>query len=291
MPAVVVGDVELFYELRREADEPVLLLVMGLGGQLTSWDEGFCEELRRAGLGVLRFDNRDTGLSTSFDWFGPPNFEALLAGDPTLPYTLEDLAADAAGLLDALGIERAHVAGISLGGMIAQAVAISYPHKVASLCSIMSATGAPGTLNPTEDALAVLLTPPAEDRQQYIDEQVTVWKVIGSPGFPFDEAAVRKKASAAYDRSYRPGGVARQLAAILAAPDRTIALGSLQMPALVVHGDDDALIPVIGGVATAEAIPGSRLLRIPGMGHDLPQSIWTEVASAIAHNAGIGALG
>jgi pimeloyl-ACP methyl ester carboxylesterase len=289
MPAIQVGDVELFYELRRDGDEPVLLLVMGLGGQLTSWDEGFCDELVRAGFGVLRFDNRDTGLSTSFESHGTPDLAGLLTGDTKVPYDLADLAADAVGLLDALGIAEAHVAGISLGGMIVQTMAISYPQRLASLCSIMSATGAPGSLNPTEEALAVLLAPPAKSRQEYIDSEVVVWRVIGSPGFPFDEEAVRRKAAAHYDRSFRPDGIPRQLAAALASPDRTAALGSVRVPTLVVHGDDDPLIPVAGGVATADAIPGARLLRIPGMGHDLPPAVWPEIASAMADNAGIGA--
>jgi pimeloyl-ACP methyl ester carboxylesterase len=288
MPTIKAGEVELFYELRRDGQEPLLLLIMGLGGQMTSWDPGFLDSLREAGFGLLLFDNRDTGLSTSFDAAGMPSFEDLFAGKAAPPYSIEDLAADAAGLLEALGVERAHVLGISMGGMIAQALAISRPDQVLSLCSIMSTTGAPNTGMPTEDAIEVLIARSPTDREGYVDNQVVVWKVIGSPGFAFDEEMIRAKAAASFDRSFRPDGVTRQFAAIIGAKDRTEGLSKLSMSTLVVHGDEDKLMTPGGGVATAEAVPGAKLMKIPGMGHDLPPEVWDEVAAAVAANAGIG---
>jgi pimeloyl-ACP methyl ester carboxylesterase len=286
MAVIQVGEVEVFYELRRKADEPLLLLIMGLGGQLTSWDAGFCDALVAAGFGVLLFDNRDTGLSTSFDSVGVPSFADLFAGKAP-PYSIDDLAGDAAGLLDALGLERVHVLGISMGGMIAQALAISHPDRVLSLCSIMSTTGAPNVGMPTPEAIEVLLAPSPTDRAGFIDNQVVIWKVIGSPGFEFDEETVRKKAAVSYDRSFRPQGVSRQLAAIIGAKDRTPGLEKLSMPTLVVHGEADKLMTPPGGAATAAAVPGAKLVTIPGMGHDLPPEVWDEVAEAVAVNAGI----
>jgi pimeloyl-ACP methyl ester carboxylesterase len=288
MPAIQVGDVELFYELRRERNEPLLLLIMGLGGQLTSWDTGFCDSLIEAGFGLLLFDNRDTGLSTSFESTGIPSFEDLFAGTGTPPYSIEDLAADAAGLLEALGFESAHVLGVSMGGMIAQALAISRPDLVLSLCSIMSTTGAPNTGMPTDEAIGALLAKSPTDREGYVDHQVVLWKVLGSPGYPFDEPAIREKAAASFDRSFRPDGVTRQFAAIIGARDRTPGLEKLAMPTLVVHGDEDKLMTPGGGAATAAAVPGARLMKIPGMGHELPAEVWDEVAAAVAANAGIG---
>jgi pimeloyl-ACP methyl ester carboxylesterase len=288
MATLEVGDVELCYDLRRSGDEPVILLISGLGGQLISWDEPLCDLLVDQGFGVLRFDNRDTGLSTSFDSVGEAKLE--LSADMTVdrasaPYDLVDMAGDAAGLLGELGIAAAHVVGVSMGGMIAQQLAISYPERVLSLCSIMSMTGAPDSEPPSADALRVLIAPPPEGRDDYVENQVKVWKVIGSPGFSFDEARIRSRALAAYDRSFRPAGVGRQLMAVLASPDRTAALGNLRIPTLVIHGEEDPLVRPSGGTATAEAVPGSTIMRIPGMGHDIPQQIWRDVVTAIADNA------
>jgi pimeloyl-ACP methyl ester carboxylesterase len=295
VPKIQVGEVELFYELDHEGVEPVLMLVAGLGGQLTSWDEGFCDDLRQAGFNLLRFDNRDTGLSSSFDSWGkasmdvPPDGLALSADKA--PYTLLDMADDAAGLLGALRIAAVHVLGVSMGGMIAQQIAISHPERVLTLCSIMSTTGNWQVGLPTPEAMEALLATPPSDRAGYVDAQVEVWKVIGSPGFPFDEKRIRDKAEAAYDRSFRPDGVGRQLSAILASPERTEALGKLRMPTLVIHGEGDSLVTPSGGVATHEAIPGSKLLMIPGMGHDLPPEVWEEVVAAVVENAQIAEPG
>jgi pimeloyl-ACP methyl ester carboxylesterase len=289
MPTIRVGEVELFYDLRREADEPVLLMIMGLGGQITSWDDGFCEALVARGFGLLLFDNRDSGLSTSFDSFGLPSFDDLFIGRAQAPYSIGDLAVDGAGLLAALELERVHVLGISMGGMVAQALAILHPERVESLCSIMSTTGAPNTGMPTDEAIEALLAPTRTDREGYLDDQVTLWKVIGSPGFEFDEQAIRLKAARGFDRSFRPDGVTRQLAAVIAATDRTEGLRNLTVPTLVVHGDADKLMTPGGGAATAAAVPGARLITVRGMGHDLPEAVWPEISGAVAANAGIGA--
>lgn len=288
MATLEVGDVELCYDLRRSGDEPVIMLISGLGGQLISWDDGLCDLLVAQGFGVLRFDNRDIGLSTSFDSAGAANLDlsAGIAVDrDSAPYNLIDMAGDAAGLLGALGIGAAHVVGVSMGGMIAQQLAISHPERVLSLCSIMSMTGAPDSEPPSADALRVLIAPPPEARDEYVENQLEVWKVIGSPGFPFDEARIKSKSLAAYDRSFRPAGVGRQLLAILASPDRTAALGNLRVPTLVIHGEKDPLVRLSGGVATAAAVPGSTMMRVPGMGHDLPTEVWSDVVTAIADNA------
>ncbi len=288
MATLEVGDVELCYDLKRVGDEPVILLISGLGGQLISWDADFCDLLISEGFGVLRFDNRDVGLSTSFDRAGAAKLDlssGISVDAGSAAYDLVDMAGDAAGLLDALGIDGAHVVGVSMGGMIAQQLAISHPERVLSLCSIMSMTGAPDAEPPTAEALRVLIAAPPETRDRYIDDQVEVWKVIGSPGFPFDEGHVRSRAAAAYDRSFRPAGVGRQLLAILASPDRTGALGRVKVPTLVIHGEEDPLVRLSGGIATAAAVPGSTLLRVPGMGQELPTEIWKQVASAVAENA------
>ncbi|MGO9343784.1 MAG: alpha/beta fold hydrolase [Acidimicrobiales bacterium] len=288
MATLEVGDVELCYELQRRHDEPVILLISGLGGQLISWDDDFCDLLVKEGFGVLRFDNRDVGLSTSFDPAGAAELDlssGISVDTASAPYDLVDMAGDAAGLLGAVGIDAAHVVGVSMGGMIAQQLAISHPEKVLSLCSIMSMTGAPDAEPPTAEALRVLIAPPPEKRDAYIDNQVEVWKVIGSPGFPFDEGRIRRRAAAGYDRSFRPAGVGRQLLGILASPDRTEALGGVKVPTLVIHGEEDPLVRLSGGVATAAAVPGSTLVRVPGMGHDLPPEVWRQVVAAIADNA------
>jgi pimeloyl-ACP methyl ester carboxylesterase len=200
------------------------------------------------------------------------------------------MAGDAAGLLAALGIDRAHVVGASMGGMIAQALAIAHPERVLSLCSIMSTTGDPAVGMPTPEALEVLLSPAPRDRDGYIERQLAISKVIGSPGYPHDEERIRKRAARAFDRSFRPDGVLRQVLAIISSPDRTEDLRHLRIPTLVIHGEQDPLVALSGGLATAEAIPGSRLIKMPGMGHDLPPELWSEVVTAITGNAGVGAV-
>jgi pimeloyl-ACP methyl ester carboxylesterase len=276
-----VGNIELAYETFGDRDDPPVLLIMGLATQMIGWPDEFCSGLVERGLFVVRFDNRDIGLSTHLDDRGAPDILSLLGGTGSAPYPLADLADDSVGLLDALHLDSAHVVGASMGGMIAQLVAIRHPERVRSLTSIMSTTGDPAVGAPAEAAMGVLLAPPAPDREAAIQRAVDTYRVIGSPGFEFDEQALRDRAALSYDRRYNPAGVARQLAAILTAPDRTADLGALDVPTLVVHGAADALVNVSGGRATAAAVPGAELLVLEGMGHDLPRALWPEITDRI----------
>jgi len=264
-----------------------LLLVMGLGAQMLLWEEGFCRALAERGHFVVRFDNRDVGLSSKLDAAGVPNVFELMqrvsAGQrPEVPYSLDDMADDAAGLLDALELESAHVCGASMGGMIAQTLAIRHPRRVRSLTSIMSTTGDPALPTAAPEAMAVLLAPPPATRAEAIEQHLKAWRVIGSPGFAFDEARIRERGGVLYDRCFHPAGTARQLAAILAHGCRKQALAAVRTPSLVIHGAADPLVPLAGGRDTAEAIPGAELLVIEGMGHDLPPDVWPRVVGAIA---------
>jgi pimeloyl-ACP methyl ester carboxylesterase len=286
MPRSAANGIEIEYELVGSESGRPLLLIMGLGAQMILWDDEFCGQLAAGGHRVIRFDNRDVGLSTKLDHAPAPSplklMQARLAGETLeVPYTLEDMADDAAGLLDALEIERAHVVGASMGGMIAQTLALRHRSRVRSLTSIMSTTGNPNLPPATPEAMAVLLEPPPTERAAAIERGVAVSRVIGSPGFPFDEARIRERSARLYDRAFYPIGVARQLAAIVAGESRVEALGSLGVPALVIHGDADPLVPVEGGEDTCEAIPGAELLLIEGMGHDLPPETWPRITRAI----------
>lgn len=264
-----------------------LVLVMGLGVSLVFWEDEFCAMLAERGHRVVRFDNRDVGRSTKLDALGIPNvmeaMTALATGKSIAgPYLLSDMARDTIGLMDALGIERAHVVGASMGGMIAQTMAIEHPQRLRSMTSIMSSTGSPSVPPGKPEAMALLVRPPASDRAAYVDQAVEVWRVIGSPGFPFDEQRVRARAAAHFDRGYHPPGIARQLVGVVASGDRTAALRKVSTPSLVIHGVDDPLVPVEGGKATAAAIPGARLLLIEGMGHDMPREAWPRIVDAIS---------
>jgi pimeloyl-ACP methyl ester carboxylesterase len=268
------------------ADRP-LLLIMGLGAQMIHWDEAFCRALAAAGHFVVRFDNRDAGLSTRFEAAGAPDMVQIMtkfrAGEPTeAPYDLDDMADDAAGLLDALDLASAHVCGASMGGMIAQALAVRHRPRVRSLVSIMSSTGNPDLPPGKPEALAALMSPAGETRDAVIDRSLAVSSVIGSPGFPRDEAEIRRKALLAFDRAFYPIGVARQMAAVAAHGNRRPRLETLSVPALVIHGADDPLVPLAGGMDTHQALAGSRLLVIEGMGHDLPRGAWPRIVTAIA---------
>jgi pimeloyl-ACP methyl ester carboxylesterase len=261
-----------------------LLLIMGLGMQMVAWDEEFIELLVAEGHQVVRFDNRDIGLSTHVD--RPADLMAALAGDPSAaPYTLEDMAVDTAGLMDTLGWASAHVAGVSMGGMIAQTLAITAPERVRSLTSIMS-TPATALAPATDAAMTALMGPPARNRDEAIQRALEVFQVIGSPGYPSEPDRIAYVAGLSYDRGYDPAGSTRQLIAIMCAPDRTERLRELNVPALVIHGDEDPLITPPGGVATADAIPGAKLLTYPGMGHDLPRPLWPEFVAAITELTG-----
>ena len=231
---------------------------------------------------MIRFDNRDIGLSTHLHDAPPPDVMAAFGGDlSSASYRLEDMADDTVGLLDALGLDRAHVVGASMGGMIAQTVALRHPSRVRSLTSIMSTPG-PKIGSATQEAMAVLLAPPATNRAEAVQRTLDTYAVIGSPGYPLDEQALAETAGTAYDRAYDPTGVARQLLAIHASGDRTEALAGLTVPTLVVHGDADPLVQVAGGHATAAAVPGAELLVIEGMGHDLPRPLWPQIVGAVA---------
>jgi len=293
MPRARANGIELEYETFGRAEDPALLLVMGLGAQMILWHEEFCEALAARGLHVVRFDNRDVGRSTWLEEAGMPDVLAAMAAvqqrQPTRSaYLLRDMAADAAGLLDALEIDAAHVAGASMGGMIAQTLAIEHPARVRTLTSIMSTTGHPDLPAATPEAMAVLLTPAPTEREAAIERSIEVSRTIGSPGFPVDADELRALAARAFDRGVNPAGVARQLVAILASGHRRDALGAVRAPALVIHGADDPLIPAPAGRDTAAAVPGAELLLIEGMGHDLPRALWPQLVDAIAKHAGRG---
>jgi pimeloyl-ACP methyl ester carboxylesterase len=285
MPLASTNGIELEYEVFGDSADPAMLLVMGLGMQLLAWEEDFCRMLAERGFYVIRYDNRDVGLSTKIEDAPVPDLFALMAGDgSSAGYTLEDMVDDAAGLLDHLEIEAAHVVGVSMGGMIAQALAIHLPERVLSLTSIMSTTGDRTVGQPRQSALPALISPAPEGRDAYIEYTLNLFKLIGSPAYPMDEDRFRALASSMYDRMHYPIGFMRQLAAIVASPDRTPALGSVRAPTLVIHGEEDPLIQVSGGEATANAIPGAKLMKVPGMGHDLPRELWPEFVNAIVEN-------
>ena len=280
-----VGSVELVYETIGDPSDAPLLMVMGLGMQLIHWDRELCELLAERGFHVIRFDNRDTGLSTKIR--GPvPNVMRLMAGMPAqVPYVLRDMAGDTFGLLDNLGIERAHVVGASMGGMIGQTLAIERPERVLSLASIMSTTGDRRAGMPKLRVWSLMMRRAPQERDAYVRYFVKVFRMIGSPAYRIDEERSRELAAATYDRSHYPAGTARQLAAILASGSRTAALRQLDVPTVVIHGESDPLVPLRAGLATARAIPGAELITIPGMGHDLPRELWPTFVDAITKNA------
>jgi pimeloyl-ACP methyl ester carboxylesterase len=290
VPQATVNGIEIEYLTEGDPSDPALLLVMGLGAQLTTWPQGFVDGLRQRGFFVILYDNRDSGLSTKFE--GLPDIAALFTGTDlsSTAYRVEDMADDAAALLAALGIAKAHVVGVSMGGMITQALVINHPELFLSASSIMSTTGDRTVGAPTGEAMTALLRPVATSRDEAIQASVEGSLVIGSPGYPTDESILRERAAAAYDRSYCPEGTARQLGAILGSPDRTEGLHGVDIPFLVVHGEADPLVTLSGGAATAAAVPGSRLLTIPGMGHDLPEPLWASVIDAIVATTELAAV-
>ena len=289
MPIAQANGIEIAYVTNGNPSDPPLLLVMGLGAQLIAWPERFVEELAARGFFVIRFDNRDCGLSTKFN--GMPDIAGLMGGDTSsASYTIEDMADDAAALLTELGIGPAHLMGASMGGMITQALAINHPDLFLSACSVMSTTGDRTVGAPTGEAMAALLRPMATSRDEAIAASLTASKVIGSPGYPTDEATLTERAGAAYDRCYCPEGTARQLGAIFSSPDRTEGLGRVTMPFLVIHGEADPLVTPSGGDATAAAVPGAQLITIPGMGHDLPEPLWTQIINAVVANTELASV-
>lgn len=284
-----VNGIELAWDSFGHADAPPLLLVMGLGAQMVAWDDAFCARLAEAGgHRVIRFDNRDIGHSSYLTELGVPDIQALMlqamAGRPLqVPYTLRDMAGDCVGLLDALGIARAHVVGASMGGAIGQELCIHHAHRMLSFTSIMSTTGNPALPPPTPEAMTALFSPSPSTFEAYLAHYAKVWRVLRGPAdFPLDEARDTEKAQLVFLRGLNPPGVARQFAAILASGNRKPALQGVQVPTLVIHGEADPLVPVACGVDVADAIAGATLLRIPGMGHALPISMWPQIVGAIA---------
>ncbi|HEV7751992.1 MAG TPA: alpha/beta hydrolase [Baekduia sp.] len=284
--AEVGNGITLCYESFGEPDAPPLLLIMGLGTQMVAWHEDFCRDLAGRGFRVIRFDNRDSGRSTRMDGAPVPTLAQIVTRRiPNAPYKLADMALDTVGLLDALEIERAHLVGVSMGGMIAQTVAARHPLRTRSLTSIMSNTGGRFSGQPALRSYPVLLGKSPTERDAYITHAAKMWGIIGSPGFERDEIELRAMLELSFDRGANPAGTARQLGAILASGDRRRELGAVRAPTLVIHGEADKLIAPSGGRATAKAIQGAELLTIPGMGHDLPRPAWPQIAGAIAELA------
>ncbi len=278
--------IEIAYQEVGDSNAEPLLLVMGLGTQMVAWDEQFCVQLAERGFRVVRFDNRDIGRSTMLEGAGVPGrVEVFLGRRSTAAYRLSDMAADTTGLMDHLGIESAHVVGASMGGMIAQTLAIEHAERVRSLVSIMSTTGSRRVGAPTLKAYGAIFAKPPHGRDAYIERVLKTFKVIGSPAFPTDEPRLRETAGAMYDRSHNPKGVLRQIHAISSSGDRTKALRKLQVPTTVIHGSRDPLVRPSGGRATAKAIPNARLRMVEGMGHDLPRELWPIFTDEIADTA------
>lgn len=288
--------ISITFEDKGAKDAPAILLVMGLGGQLTLWPDEFVDALVAHGFRVIRYDNRDVGLSTRFDAAGVPNLKWMFVKAalklPVRPaYRLADMAADGMALLDHLGIDRAHVVGVSMGGMIAQHIAARYPARVLSLTSVMSTTGNPRLPRAQKEAMQVLANRPMSgDPEDMIAYSVRAARVIGSPGYPAEEERLQRRVRGDFERGWYPQGVARQMAAIVADGDRRAMLNTVAAPTLVIHGEDDPLVPLAGGRDTAANIPGARLLTIPGMGHDLPLALVDTLADAIVGHARDGTV-
>ncbi|MDX1581287.1 MAG: alpha/beta hydrolase [Alphaproteobacteria bacterium] len=292
MPHIQANGIELFYDERGDKNAPPILLIMGFGAQMVNWPEGFCDMLAEQGFRVIRFDNRDIGLSQKIEDGGKPDLMKLMqramAGETVdAPYKLDDMAKDAVGLLDALKIDKAHIVGASMGGMIAQLVAINHPERTRSLISVMSSSGRADLPQGEPQAMQVLMSPPppGSPKEDVIEHTLKVAKAIGSPGFQAEDDAIRKYASYVYDRSYYPEGPPRQYAAIIASGDRVETLPSVSAPTLVIHGAADPLIPPAGGEDTAKLIPGARLELVEGMGHDLAPGHWKTLVELIAGHA------
>lgn len=273
------------YETIGDESAPPMLLIQGLGMQLVGWRDDFCRALAERGFYVIRFDNRDTGRSTHIK--GPPPTPGQLVRrriNPVL-YTLSDMAQDAHGLLRVLELEPAHVVGVSMGGMIAQTLAAEHPASVRSLVSLMSTTGSRWHGQPSLAVFRLLLRRAPQDREGYISHVVNVFSVIGSRGLPQDTELTREVAARMYERGVDPAGTGRQLGAIIASGDRTLQMHKIAAPTLVIHGSKDPMVAHSGGVATARAIPGARMITIQGMGHDLPSAAWPQLLDAISEHA------
>ena len=274
MPAAKINGIDLCYDTFGPDDGEPLVLINGLGSQMIRWPQGFIDLLVGNGFRVIVHDNRDVGLSQKF-----------ADASETPAYTIDDMAADTVGLLEHLGIDSAHVAGMSMGGMITQVIAIRHPERVRSIASIMSATGDDQVLSTDPDVAAIFSTPAATERDAAIEQDVGSRRVMAGPGFPFDEDAARDLAARCYDRCYAPDGRMRQMLAVMSSPGRAKRLAEVEVPAVVIHGTGDRLVPLENGRRTAEAIPGATFVEIDGMGHDLPAGAWPTIVDAIASNA------
>lgn len=281
------GGVEIAYDSFGNPDDPTLLLIMGLGMQMLGWDEDLCELLAEEGFRVVRYDNRDVGLSSKHRSDGRPNIiaGALGIGDQS-SYLLSDMADDAAGLLDQLGVEAAHIAGASMGGMIAQTMAARHPDRVLSLCSIMSGPGGRRVATmPRMTVIGTLLSRPPKEREAYAENVAKLFERIGSPDYEPDVERMRRRALLSYDRCFHPAGAARQLMAIIASGDRTEEIKTIIAPTLAIHGKSDKLLPPAGSEAIVAAVPAARLELIDGMGHDLPHQLWPRFVRLMSENA------
>jgi pimeloyl-ACP methyl ester carboxylesterase len=288
VPQVQANGISLEYESFGAANDPAVVLIMGLGAQLTRWTIPFCQKLAARGYRVIRFDNRDVGRSTHLRDAPVPNLGQLIgarmAGAPMdVPYTLADMAADTIGLLDALHIDKAHIVGASMGGMIAQLVAADYPERTLSLTSMMSTSGNPALPPPTPAAAAVLMTrsPDPANQEAYLSHGLSSLRTLASPGYPFDTDATRQRLLTDLDRGYNPEGYSRQIAAVGASGDRRAKLRTITAPTMILHGADDPLVPVAAGRDTAECIPNAELRILPGMGHDIPVALYDAIVDAI----------
>ena len=282
--------IELEFDTFGDPKSPALLLIMGLGAQMIAWPKVICNELAAMGFFVIRFDNRDCGLSTKFDSFGIPDLFAGMRGDASAAaYSLVDMANDAVGLLDFLGIETAHLVGVSMGGMIAQQAVIDHPERFLTLCSMISTTGAKDVGQPSPELIAALMQPTGEGREANIAVSMEISRAIALTRY-FDEAREMKLIVQSYDRNYCPDGVLRQLMAILVSRDRTEFLRRVAIPTLVVHGLADKLVDPSGGFATAAAVPGARIVTFEDMAHEIPEPLWNDIRDAIMSNIKRAAL-
>jgi pimeloyl-ACP methyl ester carboxylesterase len=282
--------IDICYEIFGDTKAEPMLLIMGLGAQMIHWDDEFCRQLAARGFRVIRFDNRDIGKSSKLS--GGKRLTAVellklrfLKIPVAAPYTLLDMAKDTISLMDVLGIQSAHLVGASMGGMIAQEIAISFPQRVRSLTSIMSTTGNPKVPPPTREASAILMAPPPATKEEFFVRFAQTWKILRGGSFPEDEALDRSRAERNYERGLNPAGVGRQLRAILASGSRKERLRAVKAPALVIHGTVDPLVRPEGGKDTAASIPGAKLLLVEGMGHALPIPMWPQIIDAIDKHA------
>ncbi len=291
MPKTTANGIEIHYEEQGDPAAPAMLLIMGFGAQLTLWPDELVEALAAQGFRVIRYDNRDVGLSQKFDGVKAPGLVKMtllskIGFTPKVPYTLADMADDGVGLLDALGIERAHIVGASMGGMIAQHVAARHPDRCLSLTTVFSTTGNPKLPPARPEAMKALITrPDSTEEGVLVEHGMMLARTIGSPGYPAPEDRLRERTLASVRRSFYPEGPTRHLSAIVADGDRRAMLRDIAVPTLVLHGEDDPLVPCEGGRDTAASIPGARLKTIPGWGHDLPLELVDELAGAIGEHA------